>query len=98
MINSLRASGNEGETFVFDLGLRPDQRGRLQGGARVLPLPEQLRGLHPMLTKTAGDSFWSDGILVLVDSDMIVTARLDELIEQAAAGRIAAYPDHATTC
>jgi hypothetical protein len=35
--------------------------------------------------------------VVLLDSDMIVTSSLDDLITPAAAGRIAVHPDHEIT-
>jgi hypothetical protein len=93
-LNSLRLSGNEGAAFVLDAGLRPEQRERLAVGAEVLTLPAALQNLHPMLAKTTADVFWSDGVVVLLDSDMIVTLPLDDLIEQAAMGKIAVHPDH----
>jgi hypothetical protein len=98
MLNSLRLSGNDrGAAFVIDAGLRPEQRERLLPAAQVLTLPPALRGLHPLFAKLTADVFWSDGVVVLLDSDMIITSALDGLIEQAAAGRIAVHPDHEIT-
>jgi hypothetical protein len=97
MLNSLAASGNRGDAFVVDVGLRPDQRARLARTAEVLTLPPALGGLHPLFAKLTADLFWSDGIVVLLDSDMVVTAPLDRLVEQAAAGKIAVHPDHEIT-
>ena len=65
--------------------------------AQILTLPAELRGLHPWFAKTTGDLFWSSGILVALDADIIVTSPLDDLTEQAAAGRIAVNPDHDMT-
>jgi hypothetical protein len=97
MLNSLRLVGNDGKAFVVDAGLRADQRGRLSRIAEVLTLPAALSGLHPLFAKFAADVFWSDGVVVLLDSDMIVTSPLDDLVEQAALGRIAVHPDHEIT-
>jgi hypothetical protein len=97
MLNSLRLSGNRGAAFVIDTGLRPEQRERLAVDAQVLTLPSALQGLHPQFAKITADLFWSEGIVVLIDTDMIVTSPLDDLSEQAAAGRIAVYPDHEIT-
>ncbi len=44
--------------------------------------------------KATADLFWSSGVVVLLDADMILTAPLDDLIEQARAGKIAVHPDH----
>jgi hypothetical protein len=97
MLNSLAVSGNRGDAFVLDVGLLPDQRERLSRVAEVLTLPPALRGLHPLFAKLTPDLFWSDGVVVLLDSDMVLTSPLDRLVEQAAAGKIAVHPDHEIT-
>jgi hypothetical protein len=97
MLNSLRLSGNTGAAFVIDSGLRPEQRERLAAVAEVLTLPPALQDLHPLFAKLTADVFWSDGVVVLLDSDMIVTSPLTDLIEQAADGKIAVHPDHEIT-
>jgi hypothetical protein len=97
MLNSLRLSGNRGAAFVVDAGLRPEQHERLAVAAQVLTVPLALQGLHPLFAKITADLYWSNGVVVLIDSDMIVTSPLDDLIEQAAAGGIAVLPDHEIT-
>ena len=94
MLESLRISGNTAPAFVLDDGLRPDERDRLALAAEVLEPPAGLRGLHPRQMKATADLFWSSGVVVLLDADMILTSPLDELIEQAREGRIAVHPDH----
>jgi hypothetical protein len=94
MLNSLRLSGHSYPAFVVDLGFSPDQRKRIEASAQLLTLPPESQGMCPPFTKITADLFWSDGVVVLLDSDMIVTAPLDDLTEQAAAGRIAVHPDH----
>ena len=97
MLNSLAISGNRGDAFVLDVGLHPEQRERISQVAEVLTLPPKLRGLHPLFAKLTPDVFWSDGVVVLLDSDMLVTSSLDPLVDQAAAGKIAVHPDHEIT-
>jgi lipopolysaccharide biosynthesis glycosyltransferase len=97
MLNSLAVSGNRGDAFVLDVGLQPEQRERISQVAEVLILPPELRGLHPLFAKLTADVFWSDGVVVLLDSDMVVTSPLDRLVEQAATGKIAVHPDHEIT-
>ena len=97
MLESLRLVGIDAPAFVLDMGLLPEEREWLTAVADVLTLPPALLGLHPQLAKTTADLFWSSGVVVLLDSDMIVTSPLDRLPEQAAAGRIAVHPDHAIT-
>jgi hypothetical protein len=94
LLNSLRITGNDGDLVVLDQGLTPDQRRRLEPHARV----EEIRGhawlLKPWLLKPYPFLMNPEGVVVLVDSDMIVTNSLDEVIAQAAAGRICLFPDH----
>jgi hypothetical protein len=97
MVESLRLSGNTAPAFVVDDGLRPEERQRLMATADVLTPPPELDDLHPWMMKATADLFWSSGVVVLLDSDMIVTSPLDDLIEQAKAGRIAVHPDHNIT-
>ncbi len=97
MLESLRLSGNTDPAFVLDLGLRPEERKRLSAAAEILTLPRGLDGLHPRQMKATADLFWSSGVVVLLDSDMIVTSPLDDLIEEARAGKIAVHPDHDIT-
>jgi hypothetical protein len=97
MLDSLRLSGNTAPAFVVDAGLQPDEIVRLRTTAEVLMLPPTLVGLDPLFVKLTADLFWSSGIVVLLDSDMIITAPFDDLIEQAAAGKIAVHPDHDIT-
>ena len=97
MLDSLRRSGNAAPAFVVDAGLQLDQRKRLSAVAQVLTPPPEVRGLHPLFMKLTAELFWSSGVVVLLDSDMIVTSLLGDLIEQAVAGRIAVHPDHGIT-
>ena len=94
MLESLRLSGNTAPAFVLDEGLRPEERERLETAAAILTPPPEIDGLHPRQTKATADLFWSSGVVILLDSDMIVTAPFDDMIAQAKAGRIAVHPDH----
>jgi hypothetical protein len=94
MLESLRISGNSAPAFVLDDGLRPDERRRLAAVAEVLEPPSGVEELHPRQMKATADLFWSSGVVVLLDADMIFTSPLDDLIEQAREGRIAVHPDH----
>lgn len=94
MLNSLRLTGNEGELVVVDVGLLEEQRERLRGVATIASLdgPPQ----HPVLAKTTADLFCS-GVVVVIDSDVIVMRALDDLVESARAGKIVVFPDHWST-
>lgn len=94
LVNSLRISGNRHPVYVVDCGLTPGQRERLARGAELLPVPPAAEHLHPQFVKLVPDLFWDDGVVVLLDTDMIVTGSLDYLVDHARTGRIAVHPDH----
>jgi hypothetical protein len=93
LLNSLRLTGNSGELVILDRGLLPDQRARLEQHGRVVDLPAGAEG-HPTLTKPFPRLFEPHGVVVLVDSDMIVAGPLDDLIGRAAEGKILLFADH----
>jgi hypothetical protein len=92
LVNSLRMTGHDGELVVLDLGLSPAQRARLEAAATVLdPLPGH--GSPPGIFKPFPALLDPSGVLVFLDSDMIVTRSLDALIERAAAGEVVMFSD-----
>ena len=56
-------------------------------------LPEE-RFVHPYLVKPFPALMELQGVVVLVDSDMIVTTALEPILERAAGGKICAFPNH----
>ncbi len=93
LLNSLRLTGNAGELVVLDRGLLPDQRARLEPHARVVDLPADVEG-HPTLTKAFPRAFEPRGVVVLVDSDMVVARTIDDLVRRASEGKILLFADH----
>jgi hypothetical protein len=94
MLNSLRLTGNEGELVVIDRGLTPAQRASLGQHARILELSPEDRAKHAYFQRQLVYRYGLDGVLVFVDSDMLVTASLAPIVEQAANGKIVVYPNH----
>jgi hypothetical protein len=94
MLNSLRLSGNRGELVVVDGGLTAPQRAQLAEVATVLDPPREVAGTHALAVKPSVYLLEPRGVVVLVDSDMIVTRKLDDLVERARGGQIVAFPDH----
>jgi hypothetical protein len=92
LLNSLRLSGNQGELVVLDRGLERSQRERLEPHARVVELPPDAAA-NPILLKPFPQAFDPSGVVVIVDSDMLVVRALDRLVERAAAGSICVFPD-----
>jgi hypothetical protein len=94
LLNSLRLSGNDIDLLVLDRGLSPQQRSRLEAHAKVvqLPLPHG-REVADILVKPLARLVQPTGILVIVDSDMIVTASLEPIMALCARGKVCAYRD-----
>ena len=86
LINSLELTGNHGSVVVVDAGLEPWQRERLSVAATVIPL-DAPAGLTPVYYKSYMGSSIEGDVLVYIDSDIIVTDSLAEVISLAAAGR-----------
>jgi hypothetical protein len=92
LLNSLRLTGNGGQLVVLDAGLTPGERVLLSGQATVFDPTQRIEG-HPAILKPFPHLLEPSGIVVLIDSDMIVTGSLDEVYTFVRAGRICAYPD-----
>jgi hypothetical protein len=94
MVNSLRLSGNRGNVVVVDGGLTPPQREQLAEVATVVEPPKPVEGGHPLSMKPSIYLLKPEGVVVLVDSDMIVTRPIDDLVARAQEGKIVVFPDH----
>jgi hypothetical protein len=93
LLNSLRLTGNREELVVLDNGLTEGQRDRLAAHASVVDLPD-VPDKHPLTLKPFPFLIGAIGTVVVIDSDMIVTASLEPAIRLAHAGRICLFPDH----
>jgi hypothetical protein len=91
LLNSLRLTGNEGKLVVLDAGLDAGQRAVLEGHADVVDLPKTIAGT-PVSMKPYPYLVGAWGTIVLIDSDIVVTGRLDEALDLAHEGRIVATP------
>ncbi|MEZ5099736.1 MAG: hypothetical protein R3C15_08055 [Thermoleophilia bacterium] len=89
-LNSLRLVGHGEEVQVLDCGLLPAQRRALAAHATVVEAP---RDVPPYLLKWALPAASPAPVSVLLDSDVIVTDRLDRLVETAAAGAVVGVAD-----
>ena len=92
LLNSLRLTGNSGELVALDRGLTTAQRRMLEGHVSLVELPEAPAG-SPILLKPYPGPLGASGTIVVIDSDMIVTRSLAEIVALASAGRICAFPD-----
>ena len=93
LLNSLRLTGNDAPLVVVDAGLTASERSRLTKHTRLVPLPED-SPLGPHAAKPYAARLQDTGVAVLIDSDMIVTKRLDPYVALAQEGPICLFPDH----
>lgn len=89
-LNSLRLVGHDEAVHVLDCGLLPAQREALTRCATVVEAP---RDVPPYMLKWILPASSPAIVSVLLDSDVIVTARLDPLIAAAAGGAVAGVAD-----
>src|SRR5262245_13173902 len=90
LMNSLRLVGEEAPLYVVDCGLTSTQRQRLSH--HVIFVPPH-RSLHPVLQKATGPIAHPARIMVVIDSDILVTRPLTPLFEDAARGNVVAVED-----
>jgi hypothetical protein len=88
MLNSLRLLGHREPAYVLDCGLTPQQRELLAPHATLVPAPSDT---PPYLLKTVAPLRHPAEITILIDTDIIVTRPLTELIDTAAAGRVVGF-------
>jgi hypothetical protein len=87
LINSLRLVGHNEPIYLLDLGLSDSQHELLAGEVELVPYEAKAPAT---LLKTIAPLAHPAEVMVLIDADMIVTRPLDELIDQAAGGRVVA--------
>jgi hypothetical protein len=88
MLNSLRLLGHREPVYVLDCGLTQRQRELLAPQATLVPGPDQA---PPYLLKTIAPLQHPAEVTILIDTDLIVTRPLTELVEQAGRGTVAAF-------
>lgn len=93
LLNSLRLTGHPHEMVVLDGGLDTRQREVLAKHVTIVERPvEQDR--HPVTVKAFPALMETDGVVVIIDSDIVVTDSLDPILELARSGRLCLFPDH----
>lgn len=89
LVNSLRLVGHDERIVVTDCGLTEPQRATL---AEEVVLEKAAHPV-PALNKHATPLGHDASLQVLIDADVIVTASLTPLLDQAAEGRVVAFAD-----
>ena len=93
LLNSLRLVGHNDPLVVLDNGLTQSQRQRLEQVASVIDPPSRSTLVAAPTLKPFPQLDGASGIIVLIDSDVIVTASLASTLALADQGRICFYPD-----
>ena len=92
MINSLRLMGHEERVVVLDRGLSEHQRSLLEPECELV----NLVGIQPTnatLFKPYANLLHPRGIAVIIDSDLLLTRPLGEVLESAESGMVCACAD-----
>jgi hypothetical protein len=92
LLNSLRLTGHGDPLVILDCGFSLDQRRLLEEHTTLISF-DRTRATNPTLLKPIAPSAQRSGVVVMIDSDAIVTAPLGPVVEEAAGGRIVAVPD-----
>ena len=92
LINSLRLTGHQSPIVVADCGLTSDQRALLKGHVTLLQLPEDVV-INPGQYKAFAHLLKPEGVVVIIDSDMLVTKSLEPVVRLAILGKICLFPD-----
>jgi hypothetical protein len=90
LVNSLRLVGHDDPIFLLDCGLTGAQRELLAAEVDVRTAPGDS---PPWLLKTVAPLARPAEVSVLVDTDMIATRALTELVERAREGTVIAFRD-----
>jgi hypothetical protein len=91
LVNSLRLTGFHHPVFVLDCGLTPEQRDLLGPHCHLVEAPR--RAMNPLQYKAFAHLLRPSGIVVIIDSDIIVARSLDPLVQLAHQGKVCVFPD-----
>jgi len=96
LVNSLRLLGYEDPIALLDCGLSTDQREALASECQLVSPPSS-EPINPQLLKPFAHLLRPTGIVVILDSDLIVARRLDQILREAGEGRLCVNPDPEST-
>ena len=88
LVNSLRLVGHREPIYLLDCGLDDEQRRLLEPEVTLVGAPEHA---PPTLLKTIVPFAHPADVMVLIDTDLIVTRRLEEPIAEPARGGVVAF-------
>ena len=92
LLNSLRLTGNPGELVVLDVNLSRGQKDVLAPHCSLVKVPHEI-AINPLLLKAFPALLTVSGVVVIIDSDIIVTGSLSRAVDRARDGKVCVYPD-----
>ena len=92
LINSLRITGNNDPVTVLDLGMTPEQRTVLAPHCEFIEI-DMVDGMKPWVLAPFPQVVDPEGLIAIIDSDIIITASLDPFFEQAERAQVVVFPD-----
>jgi hypothetical protein len=93
LVNSLRLTGNMERIVVIDVGLTDEQRAILGKECDIRQPPLSKEGVFVVLLKASVHLLGLTGIVILIDTDVVVTRKLTPIIDDAAEGKIVVVAD-----
>ena len=96
LVNSLRVVGHQQPIMLLDCGLTSDQRDVLGSECRLVSPPSS-DPINPQLLKPFAHLLNPTGIVVILDSDLIVVRGLDPFLREAASGALCINLDPEST-
>ncbi len=92
LLNSLRVVGHQQKVVVLDCGLTSRQQEILRPHCTLYPVPKE-KATNPLQYKPFPYLLQTQGTVVIIDSDMLVTHKLDKILTSAKQGKICLFPD-----
>ncbi len=92
LVNSLRLGGFDRPIVILDCGFTPAQREILERHCRLVEAPPR-EAINPTQYKPFAHLLRPEGIVIVIDSDIIVTRSLEALLGIAREGLICAFAD-----
>ncbi|MBA2750517.1 MAG: hypothetical protein H0U45_17760, partial [Tatlockia sp.] len=92
LLNSLRVVGHQQKIVVLDCGLTLRQQEILRPHCTLYPVPKE-KVSNPTQYKPFAYLLQTQGTVMIIDSDMLVTHNLEEILTSAKQGKICLFPD-----
>lgn len=92
LLNSLRLTNHQYELILLDCGLTASQRKFLSSDCKIVDMSSKL-ATNSALFKPFPYLLNPSGTVVIIDSDMIVTRALEDIVKLAQRGKICVFPD-----